>query len=59
MFDSDQELDEFPADLNADRQRPVHDAAVVTLLTETRDDMKWLRRAVRALFEHYGIRVDC
>lgn len=32
--------------------------AIVTTVVETRDDVKWLKRAVQALLTHQGLTVD-
>jgi len=32
--------------------------AIVTTVVETRDDVKWLKRAVQALLAHQGLTID-
>jgi hypothetical protein len=32
--------------------------AIVTTVVETRDDVKWLKRAVQALLSHQGLTID-
>jgi len=45
--------------LESRAQRTEEDiTAIVTTIVETRDDVAWLRRAVQALLDHHGIRID-
>lgn len=32
--------------------------AIVTTVVETRDDVRWLKRAVQALLDHQGLNID-
>jgi uncharacterized coiled-coil protein SlyX len=43
--------------LESRTQRAEEDiTAIISTVAETRDDVKWLRRAVQALLDHNGIR---
>jgi uncharacterized coiled-coil protein SlyX len=45
--------------LESRAQRAEEDiTAIVGTVVETRDDVKWLRRAVSALLDHHGITVS-
>jgi uncharacterized coiled-coil protein SlyX len=45
--------------LESRAQRTEEDmTAIVTTVIETRDDVKWLKRAVRALLDHQGLSVE-
>jgi uncharacterized coiled-coil protein SlyX len=45
--------------LESRAQRAEEDiTAIIGTVIETRDDVKWLKRAVRALLDHNGIVVD-
>lgn len=42
--------------LESRAQRTEEDVtAIVTIVVETRDDVRWLRRAVQALLDHQGL----
>jgi uncharacterized coiled-coil protein SlyX len=45
--------------LESRAQRAEEDVtAIVTTVIETRDDVRWLKRAVQALLAHQGINID-
>ncbi len=45
--------------LESRAQRAEEDlTAIISTIVETRDDVKWLKRAVQALLDHNGIGVD-
>jgi uncharacterized coiled-coil protein SlyX len=45
--------------LESRTQRAEEDVtAIVTTVIETRDDVKWLKRAVQTLLDHQGLTVD-
>ena len=45
--------------LESRAQRAEEDiTAIIGTVIETRDDVKWLKRAVQALLDHNGLRVD-
>lgn len=45
--------------LESRAQRAEEDVtAIITTVVETRDDVRWLKRAVQALLDHHGIRAD-